>query len=71
MPIRLNIEIYIQAYLISVVAGGDLGVELSPDQVPIAQRKIIATCRKIGKPVIVATQMLDHIIQGHFLLINF
>ncbi|WP_417433817.1 pyruvate kinase [Kiloniella sp.] len=48
-----------------------MGVELSPDQVPIAQRKIIATCRKIGKPVIVATQMLDHIIQGHFLLINF
>ncbi|MGH1487028.1 MAG: pyruvate kinase [Cellvibrionaceae bacterium] len=42
-----------------MVARGDLGVELSPSAVPVAQRRIIRECRQQGKPVIVATQMLD------------
>jgi pyruvate kinase len=42
-----------------MVARGDLGVELPPAQVPIIQRRIVRTCRREGKPVVVATQMLE------------
>jgi pyruvate kinase len=42
-----------------MVARGDLGVEIDVAQMPVAQKRIIRTCRKYQKPVIIATQMLD------------
>ena len=42
-----------------MVARGDLGVELPPEDVPIVQRMLIRACRARGTPVVVATQMLD------------
>ncbi len=42
-----------------MVARGDLGVEIDVAEIAIAQKRIIETCRQIGRPVIVATQMLD------------
>jgi pyruvate kinase len=41
-----------------MVARGDLGVELPPEQVPVIQRQIVEQCRMLRKPVIVATEML-------------
>jgi pyruvate kinase len=59
-----RLEEIIAAFDGLMVARGDLGVELPLEQVPIVQKRAVQLCRELAKPVIVATQMLESMIEN-------
>ncbi|KAH8500281.1 hypothetical protein H0E87_015506 [Populus deltoides] len=58
-----NLEEIIQASDGAMVARGDLGAQIPLEQVPSAQQKIVQICRQLNKPVIVASQLLESMIE--------
>ena len=54
----------IEAADVVMIARGDLGIECPMEELPIIQRKIVKQCLRIGKPVIVATHMLESMIKN-------
>ncbi|MBT9164228.1 MAG: Pyruvate kinase [candidate division WS2 bacterium] len=61
-----NLEEIIDRADAILIARGDLGVEISLEEVPLAQIKIIKKCRLKGKPVIVATQIMESMVNNPF-----
>jgi pyruvate kinase len=57
-----QLEAIVEASDAIMVARGDLGVEMPAEQVPAIQKRIVRVCRRLGKPVIVATQMLESMV---------
>lgn len=61
-----HIEDIIEEVDAIMIARGDLGVEIPPEEVPSVQKHIIALCRQAAKPVIVATHMLDSMVDSPY-----
>ncbi|MEC7290246.1 MAG: pyruvate kinase, partial [Pseudomonadota bacterium] len=59
-----NLEDIVAATDAVMIARGDLGVEFPPEEVPLIQRKIVRVARNAAKPVIVATQMLESMVEN-------
>ncbi len=59
-----NIESIVRVSDAILVARGDLGVEMDLARVPLVQKEITSLCRRLGKPVIVATQVLQSMIEN-------
>ncbi|SAK82458.1 pyruvate kinase [Caballeronia catudaia] len=59
-----SIEGIIEASDGIMIARGDMGVELPPEEVPVIHKRIVSLCREAGKPVVVATQMLESMVSS-------
>ena len=59
-----HLDAIVEASDAVMVARGDLGVEMPQEQVPVLQKRIVKACREAGRPVVIATQMLESMIHS-------